>query len=575
MRTTNNCYFTLSDGTLTLGNGLFSKSFSGISEAKAETVAPKSRSLPYYEVRAKKEDGSRLTCQMWEDIPTVRIVEGAETPLLVLAGEHWTLKSVKLNAFTDNRDVLVEENCQSFFRKGLFGTAEGEIFFLEDPETEKAILIISETPDWIRGKLSAPLDAYPNSTGVVRIRLENGGYPIVLGFCGRGECESLCRDYLRHANNCKQLITMSNTWGDRNGRERICEEFIRGEIKAAGEIGVDVMQIDDGWQAGNTIYPIQRDERKNQIFYDKYWDLNTERFPQGIRPLSDLAAEKGIKLGLWFAPSSHDCFAKIERDKEALRIAYEKEGARFFKLDMYQAGDKAHTDKMLELLEYIYSLGDDVSVQMDVTRYERLNYLCGREYGTIFVENRYTRGPHSYYPHRTLRNLWSISRYLPSSRFQFELLNPDLYCDSYGDSDPFAPSLYGMDYLFASVMLSNPLFWFELQHLGEKRRGELAPLLSVWKAHRDIISDADVKPIGEMPSGRSFTGFYLSAKSGERYLLLFREVTEEDTGIFKIPCGNAETELLATNCDATVKIDGGFATARLSAPRSYAFIKLV
>ena len=78
-----------------------------------------------------------------------------------------------------------------------------------------------------------------------------------------------------------------------------------------------------------------------------------------------------------------------------------------------------------------------------------------------------------------------------------------------------------------------------------------------------------------MPSGRSFTGFYLSAKSGERYLLLFREVTEEDTGIFKIPCGKAETELLATNCDATVKIDGGFATARFSAPRGYAFIKLV
>jgi hypothetical protein len=60
MKTTNNCYYTLSDGTLTLGNGLFSRSFSGVTEAVAETVTPKSRSLPYYEVTAKKEDGAFL-----------------------------------------------------------------------------------------------------------------------------------------------------------------------------------------------------------------------------------------------------------------------------------------------------------------------------------------------------------------------------------------------------------------------------------------------------------------------------------------------------------------------------------
>ncbi len=574
MKTTNNCYYTLSDGTLTLGNGLFSRSFSGVAEAVAETVTPKSRSLPYYEVTAKKEDGSALICQMWEDIPTLRIVEGAETPLLVLEGEHWILKSIKLNAFTDNRDVLVEENEQSFFRKGLFGTLEGDIFFLEDPETERAMVIISETPDWIRGKLTVPVLFDAQRDELAALSFDNGGYPIVLGFCKIGECEAICRDYLRHANYCDKLLTMSNTWGDRNGRERVCEEFIRREIEAAKEIGVDVVQIDDGWQAGNTIYPIQRDERKNQIFYDKYWDLNTERFPNGIKPLSELAESYGMKLGLWFAPSSHDCFAKIERDKRELRKMYEEFGARFFKLDMYQAADKAHTDKMLALLDSIYSLGDDVSVQMDVTRYERLNYLCGREYGTIFVENRYTRGALAYYPHRVLRNLWSISRYIPLNRFQFELLNPDLTRAGYSDSDPFAPKLFDMDYLFACVMLSNPLFWLELQFLTEKRRGELAPLLAVWKAHREKLSDADVMPVGEKPSGRSFTGFYVSAKGGERYLLLFREVTGEDTGVFKLPETCEGAEILASNADVEVEFVNKAITARFSKPRSYVFIKL-
>ena len=568
------CYFNLTEGTLTLGNKLFSRSFSGIADASPKKVTPRSRSLPYFEVRAKKEDGSACLYQLWEDIPVVRIVDGAENPLLELEGQHWTVKSVKLNAFTDDRDVLCEENEYNFFKRGLFGAIEGDIFFLEDPETGRAVVILSETPDWIRGKLTAPLISDRAYSDIAKISLDNGGYPIVLGFCKRGECETLCREYLRHANHCDMLVTMSNTWGDRNGRARVCEEFIRKEIGAAGEIGIDVMQIDDGWQAGNTIYPKQVDERKNQIFFDRYWDLNTDRFPNGIKPLADLAKEAGIKLGIWFAPSSHNCFAKIERDKAELCKLYREFGARFFKLDMYQASDKVHTDKMLELLSHIYSLGDDVSVQMDVTRYERLNYLCGREYGTIFVENRYTSGVYNYYPHRALRNLWSISRYIPASRFQFELVNPDLPGASYGSNDPFAPNLYDMDYLFASVMLSNPLFWMELQFLGENRRRELAPLLSIWKEHRELLASADVMPIGDRPSGRSFTGFSISAKNGENYLLLFREVTDEDTGAFRLPVSYHRAEILACNSEISIENRSLYTLVTFSKPRSYAFIKL-
>ena len=224
---------------------------------------PKSRSLPYIEVSAKKTDGSPCRYQMWEDLPIVRIVEGADQPLLVLKGEHWILKSIKLHAFTDHRDTVVEENEYSFFRKGLFEPLEGEIFFLEDPETEEAIL-----------------------------------------------------------------------------------------------------------------------------------------------------------------------------------------------------------------------------------------------------------------------------------------------------------------------MLSNPLFWLELQFLSEKRRQELAPLLSVWKEHRDVLASADVMPIGERPSGRSFTGFYAQGKGGEVYLLLFREVTGEDTGVFKLPVTRGTARVLASNGEVEVTVKDGFAAAKFSKPRSYAFIRI-
>ena len=204
---------------------------------------------------------------------------------------------------------------------------------------------------------------------------------------------------------------------------------------------------------------------------------------------------------------------------------------------------------------------------------DRLNYLCGNDYGTIFVENRYTKTANSF-PHRVLRNLWTISKYQPSNRFQFELINPDLNQGSYREGDPFAPVNYDMDYLFASVMLSNPLFWMEMQFLSDERRAQLIPLMNVWKEHRAALAKADVMPIGEIPSGRSNTGFYISKDGKPEYLLLFREANDRDTAVFTIPADSAEAELLYSNTDVNVKIEKGVVTAQLAKSRAYAFIKL-
>ena len=545
--------------------------FGGIVAASGEMVVPNSRSLPYFEITAQRRGGECVRYGLWEGLSVIRISDDSEATVLTLDGEHWTIRAVRLNAFTDDFDTLTEEIEFNLFFKGITKPVKGDIFFFEPTLSDEAFVLISETPDHVRGEISAVRDAERTKHFV---SLKNGGYPVVVGKCKKGECEALCRSYMRHANNCPELIAMSNTWGDCNGSKRICDRFVRDEIEAAKEIGIDIVQIDDGWQAGNTIYEKQKDERGNQIFYDKYWDLNEIRFPEGIKPLAELAASYGIRLGLWFAPSSHDCFAKIERDKTELRRMYEDYGARFFKLDMYQAKDIDHSRKMTELLSYIYSLGNDVSVQMDVTRYERFNYLCGREYGTIFVENRYTYSG-NYFPHRVLRNLWDISKYLPTNRFQFEVINPKLNADrNYHAGDPLAPSYYDIDYLFACVMLSNPLFWMELQFLDGECRESLAPLLSVWKAHRDALSRADVAPVGEKPCGTAHTGFYVSLDGEPRYLLLFREFTDREEFSLKLPENIRSCKLLASNTHAEIACSGNEVSVRYSKPRAYAFIEL-
>ncbi len=558
----NKCEYDAIKSELIIGNELFSKLIPNVTNVKSEQV--KSRlSEPYLKITAERNFKKNIYC-IWDNLPVIHIIDCNEDELEKLNGEHWHIKAVKLNAFTDECDTLTVDTEHELFQKNLY-ECYGEIFFLENIENGDAVVIISETPDYQTTTMSIKAGA---------VKVDNGGNPITVGYCRSGECEALCRNYYRHAKKCEGLVTMSNTWGDCNGFSRVCEDFVLKEIDVAEEIGVDIVQIDDGWQTGNTADKSLRDELNRRIFNGDFWELDSNKFPKGMKHITDYAAEKSIKVGMWFAPDSHDEYALLERDINVLKKAYNEWGIRFFKLDMYWIMSNTEKDCFLKLLNKIHSFGDDVSVQLDVTRNLRINYLCGHKYGTVFVENRYTKSANSF-PHRVLRNLWMISKYIPSSKFQFELINPDLNKECYGENDPFAPALYDMDYLFATVMLSNPLFWMEMQYLSDERKTQLKKIMNVWKEHRVSLANADVMPIGDKPSGRSFTGFYISNKGKPEYLLLFREVTEENSTMIKCPVKSANIEILATNSHAEVEINNGFINAKFSKPRSYAFIKIL
>ncbi len=489
---------------------------------------------------------------------TITLSNGAEGVLLRLLHGNWVLRSVKLLSFTDDYDTLVEERKQNVFRLGA-RDARGGLFFLENYENDEAIFIASEAPEFVDSILSIKKG---------EVSMENQGNPVTVGFTTLGRCEELCRGYFRSHLQYKVPITMSNTWGDCNGFDRVCEKFVLDEIAAAKAMGVDTMQIDDGWQKGSTADPAIFDETRHRAFKGDFWELSKERFPNGMRLVTDTAKEAGIKIGLWFAPDSHDNYALLDRDLGVLETAYREWGVRFFKLDMYWIHSNEERDRFLKLIKGIYAFGDDVSVELDVTRDIRVNYLFCKEYGTVFVENRYSKLT-TLAPYRTLRNLWSIGKYLPTFRFQFELANPDLYPEKYRDEDPFAPSKYGMDYLFASVMVSSPLFWMELQNLSDKRKAELAPLMKVWKEIRVNFADADIIPIGDEPTGRSCTGFHIKCPMGKSYLLLLREVNDISSYDYKIETNAKSADILISNADAELDINNGIVHAEFSRDRAY------
>lgn len=475
-----------------------------------------------------------------------------------LSGKHWIVRAIDLFDKTDYHDCYVQDKKLYLHRDNLPETT-GRIFFLEDPETDRAYVITVQAPDYVIPTLTVKN---------LEVILQDGGYPVTVNECKRGECEKVCRALYRNIHKRKTLITMSNTWGDMNSRDHVYADFVKTEIDTAAELGVDIVQIDDGWQM---IFPsgAPKDEQGRKCFYDPMWELNYERFPEGMAAITAYAKEKGVMPGLWFAPDSGHGFIRRERDLKVLKKAYEEWNMRFFKLDMLSVLNREECDIFLDMIQTIESFGPGVEVELDVTNGIRLGYLCGAEHGILFIENRYTKTT-TYYPHRALRNLWNLSRYLPCCRFQFEIVNPDLAPEAYGE-DRYAPVYYDLDWLFASVAFSNPLFWMEMQFLTPERRAQLARIVPIWKEHREAIAAADVTPIGQEPDGQSLTGF--CAVNGEDvYLILLREVAPEDTLTYTLPVSLDSVEILATNGAPALTIEGNRITATFQKERTYAFL---
>lgn len=389
------------------------------------------------------------------------------------------------------------------------------------------------------------------------------------------------RDLLRAMNRGKgTLFSMENTWGDRNLDAKLCDAFVQKEIDTAAEIGIDFVQIDDGWSKGTVDTQDGFISHVWEGYYTNdpdYWTVSKKKFPNGLKPICDYGREKGVEVGLWFSPDSEDEFAHWMDDTDTLYRFYTDCGIRYFKLDGIHMDTKPAEKRLNAMLkELTRRSGNDIMFQMDVTAGKRFGFVYHREHGTLFVENRYTDFA-SYYPHTSLRNLWLLSKLIPTRQVQFEFLNNRRNRDKYGD-DPLAPGYYKMDYLFATTMVSNPLVWMELSELDRADIPVLRRVVSVWKKHRDALYQADVTPIGEEPNGFRFTGFYADCGEAGGYALLFRELTEEDSFTFQIPAlmgKQFSIDVLDASGNSKLETTECGIRAVLSENRSYVFARIL
>lgn len=371
-------------------------------------------------------------------------------------------------------------------------------------------------------------------------------------------------------------LFLTNTWGDRSRADKLSEAFVKAEIERAAEMGVEVVQLDDGWQKGRSSNTVETGGVWNDFWATQpdYWTPDPERFPSGLGPLVEYARQRGIRLGLWYAPDSSGECANWESDAELILDFWRQHGITHFKLDAVKLLSPTCEERFRALLDRVQKeSASAVLFDLDTTAEARLGFWGRPEGATIFVENRYSDWG-TYYPHHTLRALWSLCHTIHPARLRMELLNPHRNGAIYG-SDPLRPSIYRADYLFATVMASSPLGWFENTGLPSDFVAEIAPLVALWKQYRAELHGCDVIPIGDAPSGYGWTGFAFMESGGElRHLLVFRETTLSGTRMMALPPGpGGRSDWRKVAGEGEARVDPERIELELQKPRSFLWMR--
>ena len=451
-------------------------------------------------------------------------------------GNHWHAKAVEFWDVTDWNNNLVAERDIISYRKNSY---RGNILFMRDGTDGSGLYFLKEAPcssvqleygnaDFIADFGSFSVTSPGIATTDIRPDEWTGIYSCVLGVFDGGELEALTalrkyqKNVRRHLADRDEMIMM-NTWGDRSQDSKVNEQFCLAELEKAARLGITHFQIDDGWQVGKSPNSaVARGSFKNIWDNPDYWTPDPEKYPRGLAPIVEKGRELGIEIGLWFNPSIQNDFEDWQKDADALIKLYNEYGIRIFKIDGLNIPNKKAETNLRRFFDTVQkATGYQAVFNLDVTAGRRGGYHYFNEYGNIFLENRYTDWG-NYYPYHTLRNLWLLSKYVPAEKLQIEFLNCWRNADKYPSGDPFAPGRYSFGYLFAIAMMGQPLAWMEAENLPEEAYG-VAPLIAEYREVMNEIHEGVILPVGDEPSGRSWTGFQSMTDGWSGYILVFRE----------------------------------------------------
>ena len=523
-----------------------------------------------------------------------------------IQNEHVMIHVTELVDFTDVHNNVVFKHDELMFHAPWYNPLKGQFFVFDDYVEKEAFMLVKEAPCAFGRFCDSDQDAnfHKNERAYVKgfgvdfsgVKQFNHDIQLYNVTIGVGKADKLLSDYKKYYRNewkdgDKGTFTMSNTWGDRNGDSRICEEFMLKEAEAGGKIGVDIIQLDDGWQKGLTANSrFVKKEKGEGVWGSGYYDTDPDfwmpaphKFPSGFDKISDAIIENGAHVGLWFSPDFANDYENVDKDIETVVELHDKYHVKFFKIDGVNIINSTIGTKLLHFVKEIYKrTNNDINLDMDITgNQKRWGHLFNKHLGNLFLENRYAKnhpsrpGTYTYFPYSTLRNLWQLSEMIPAQRFQIEMPNRLLGIGSYKENDILAPMNYTQDYLFAITMFACPLLWTEMSNLEKDDLETLAKITKIHKSIKKDLANLDVKPIGQEPFGVNFTGFTALDEKGKGYVLLFRDCTKSDTFVFEnVLTEDSQLELMYSNFDVNAKKYGKNVEFTAQKPRSFGLFRV-
>ena len=507
-----------------------------------------------------------------------------------LGTAHLLVTEVQFTEQSDQHGTFVTERewitTPSEFRLPI----ECNLVGIENPATSEGFVLLLLAPTrFVRGQwttgpdfLLETTEPAPRASFGVRLSVFPGPYPLArIAYSGGAPGRTTALHRLQRALHAwtpgRDGLILSNTWGDRSRADKLSEAFMLQEIAAAQELGVEVMQIDDGWQKGSSANTVESGGVWNG-FWDSdptFWEPHPERFPHGLAPVAEAAKRAGLRLGLWYAPDSTHDLVHWEKDAAMLTRYWCELGVAHYKLDAIKLHSRLAEQRFLALLDAVHqATGGAVLFDLDATAEHRETYFGHPHGSTLFLENRYTdRG--SYYPHQTLRALWTLARYIWPPRLRLEFLNPARN-DARYQGDPLRPAAYPPETLFAIAMTASPLAFLENSGLSPEVAARFAALIRLWKPHREAWFAGNLQPIGDCPDGWTWSGFSsLLPEERTGYVLLFRQLNRSETWEGFVFSKNTEyAEIKTIAGDGTVTAQGNRLCVHIPKPLGFVFARV-
>lgn len=301
----------------------------------------------------------------------------------------------------------------------------------------------------------------------------------------------------------RDMLLLSNTWGPAGpgGMKFAEEKHVLKEIAEGGKLGLDVVQIDDGWQQGGG-----SSGAKN--FKPKY--------ANGWADITAAAKLAGVRLGLWVAIRN--------ADPKDLRQNLDDLGFVTWKADFDHLASRSDYENRTGTYRDVMRHAPGMTQFSLCPEYEapRYGWYFAREYGSIFFQNVQDAVPQhlAMVPFQVLRQHWWMARYFPANKLQVMLQNPKRLKPAISDA-----AQHSHAYTFAMGIPFVPCLFQATSFLDPAGKAELTEMIRLYKTCREDVFTSTTYPIGDEPCNAAWTGFQMvSSTRPGGHLLLFREL---------------------------------------------------